>query len=139
MRACGVVCNEAPRFKVLSPDRVEFVQWSPEAEVAAVQSATVGLMPMPDNDWARGKCSFKMLTYLACGVPAVASPWGMNQQVIQGGGAIGAVSEKEWFDAITSLLKDRKSSPCYGCGRAGAGRCTLRLFSAGASYRRGVA
>nr|WP_242533141.1 glycosyltransferase family 4 protein [Niveibacterium umoris] len=99
-----VVCNAAPKWARLDPARVEFVPWSPSSEVAAVQSAWVGLMPMPDTPWTRGKCSFKMLTYLACGVPAVASPYGMNAQVIAGGGAFGAESDDDWIGQLLALL-----------------------------------
>ncbi|WP_374399947.1 hypothetical protein [Niveibacterium sp.] len=112
-----VVCNAAPVFSSIDPARVEFIPWSPQSEVAAVQSAWVGLMPMPDTPWTRGKCSFKMLTYLACSVPAVASPWGMNRKVIDGGGAWGAVSAADWVDALVMLLRD--ADRCAVAGLAG--------------------
>jgi len=112
-----VVCNAPPAFASLDPARVEFIPWAPEREVAAVQSAWVGVMPMPDTPWTRGKCSFKMLTYLACGVPAVASPWGMNRKVIEGGGAWGAVGDAEWADVLVALLRD--AAMCASAGRAG--------------------
>lgn len=114
-----IVCNAPPRLSLVPAERVEFVQWSPDAEVAAVQSADVGLMPMPDTPWTRGKCSFKMLTYMACGVPAVASPWGMNAEVIAGGGALGAVSADDWVDTLVSLLSDCETARTLGAeGRA---------------------
>lgn len=114
-----VVSNTPPLFRAIDPSRVEFIPWSPEREVAAVQSAWVGLMPMPDTPWTRGKCSFKMLTYLACAVPAVASPWGMNQQVIAGGGAFAAVSEGDWVEHLHGLLRDAELARQAGfAGRA---------------------
>lgn len=114
-----VVCNAVPAFRAIAPDRVDFVPWSPETEVASVQSAWVGLMPMPDTPWTRGKCSFKMLTYLACGVPAVASPWGMNREVIDGGGAFAAVSDDDWVDVVQTLLRDPDAATRAGLvGRA---------------------
>lgn len=102
-----VVCNEAPRFARLAADRVEFIRWSEWAEVEAVRSASVGVMPMPDTPWTRGKCSFKMLTYLACAVPAIASPWGMNADVIAGGGALAAATDQAWVDGLVMLLRER--------------------------------
>lgn len=113
-----VVCNTPPVFASLDPDRIEFIPWSPQREVAAVQSAWVGVMPMPDTPWTRGKCSFKMLTYLACGVPAVASPWGMNRKVIDGGGAWGAVTSDDWTDALVMLMRE----PEVGTAAGVAGR-----------------
>ncbi|WP_341677799.1 glycosyltransferase [Niveibacterium sp. SC-1] len=113
-----VVCN-APPVLDLPPDRVQWVPWSREAEVGAIQSATVGLMPMPDTPWTRGKCSFKLLTYLACGVPGVASPFGMNADVIKGGGALGAASAAQWTDALVHLLRERDAAQALGrAGRA---------------------
>ncbi len=109
-----VCCNEAPRFSQLAADRVEFLPWSPESELAAVQSAWLGLMPMPDTPWTRGKCSFKMLTYLACGVPCVASPFGMNQQMIAGGGALGATTEDKWREQILTLLNEPVGAQAFG-------------------------
>ena len=67
---------------------------------------TVGLMPLADSSWEQGKCSFKMLQYMACGVPAVVSPVGMNREVAQKGGALQANSELEWVDALRLLLAD---------------------------------
>jgi glycosyltransferase involved in cell wall biosynthesis len=64
----------------------------------------VGLMPLDDTTWARGKCSFKLLTYMACGVPVVASPVGMNVEVLSAGGGLAARGHDEWIDTIDSLL-----------------------------------
>jgi glycosyltransferase involved in cell wall biosynthesis len=68
-----VVCNASPQFARLPADRVDFVPWTPGTEVTALQDLAVGIMPLPDTDWERGKCSFKMLLYMACGVPVVVS------------------------------------------------------------------
>lgn len=109
-----VVCNAMPRFSRLPEDRVEFLPWSAAGEVAAVQGACVGVMPMPDTAWTRGKCSFKLLTYLACGVPAVASPWGMNAEVIAAGGAFAATDTVEWVEHLVALLRDREGACSVG-------------------------
>jgi len=108
-----VVCNAPPQLD-LPQARVQWVPWSPEAEVRAIQSATVGLMPMPDTLWTRGKCSFKLLTYLACAVPGVASPFGMNVEVIGGGGALGADTQAQWAETLVHLLRDRDAAQVLG-------------------------
>jgi len=108
-----VVCNAPPRLD-LPEARVQWVPWSPQAEVRAIQSATVGLMPMPDTLWTRGKCSFKLLTYLACAVPGVASPFGMNAEVIAGGGALGADTQAQWAETLVHLLRDRAAARALG-------------------------
>ena len=62
-------------------------------------------MPLADSVWARGKCSFKMLQYMACGIPVVVSPVGMNEKVLSMGEiGMGATTADEWVDAISCLL-----------------------------------
>jgi len=101
-----VICDRPPSFHHLPADRVVYRSWRESNEVADIQGMTVGLMPLEDSPWAWGKCSFKMLQYMACAVPAVASPVGMNKQVAALGGALLATSEAEWVDALRTLLTD---------------------------------
>jgi glycosyltransferase involved in cell wall biosynthesis len=71
----------------------------------------VGLMPLDDTEWARGKCAAKMLAYLAAGVPAVVSPVGVNKDILESGElGLGAVSGDEWFRALKSSYDDRERS-----------------------------
>jgi glycosyltransferase involved in cell wall biosynthesis len=81
---------------------------------------TVGIMPLADSSWERGKCSLKMLLYMACEVPVVASPVGMNGDVLaRGDVGIGATSEGAWVEALMRLLRDRGERERMGTvGRA---------------------
>lgn len=100
-----VVSDKAPVFKTLPCNQVVFELWTPAREVAALQEFTVGIMPLEDDPWARGKCSFKMLTYMAIGLPVVVSPVGMNVEILaQGPCGIAANTTDDWVDAISSLL-----------------------------------
>jgi len=110
-----VIADVPPMFRELDVERVEFVQWGEEAERAALRSLTVGIMPLEDSVWARGKCSFKMLTYMASGVPVVASPVGMNAEVL-GLGEIGfgAATSDEWVEALDVLLSDAEKARAMG-------------------------
>jgi len=101
-----VVSDRAPEFLQLPASRVVYRPWSQANEIADIQAMSVGLMPLHDSEWARGKCSFKMLQYMACAVPAVVSPVGMNQEVAAQGGALLADGEKDWIDALLTLLTD---------------------------------
>lgn len=102
-----VVCNRRPSLASLPADRVEYVHWTPAIEVSALQDLQVGLMPLRETAWARGKCAFKMLTYMACGVPVVASPVGMNGEVLaMGSVGFAAKTQDEWVDALATLLAE---------------------------------
>ncbi len=102
-----VVCDRPVHFQRVRPDRVEFVRWRMETEAEIVRSFDVGLMPLPDSDWARGKCSYKMLQYLASGVPAVVSPVGMNQEVLSSANVgMGPQNDGEWKAALSDLRRN---------------------------------
>lgn len=102
-----IVADRPPAFKKLPQSRIEFQPWSPAGEKAALARMSIGLMPLADNDWCSGKCSYKMLCYMAAGLPVVVSPVGMNREVLALGDAgIGAATEQEWVDALIALLDD---------------------------------
>ncbi|MFN0172150.1 MAG: glycosyltransferase family 4 protein [Bryobacteraceae bacterium] len=111
-----LVADRLPVLPGIDPGRIEFIRWSENLEVAAVQSFTVGLMPLADDAWSQGKCSFKLLTYMACGTPAVASPVGMNAEVLATGGGLAACTQREWEDSILHLLEDEGAAGRMGVG-----------------------
>ena len=80
-----------------------------------LQSLDVGLMPLPDTPWTRGKCAFKMLQYLACGVPAVVSPVGMNAEVLaQAPVGRAAADGEQAAQEIGALLDDGAARSALG-------------------------
>jgi glycosyltransferase involved in cell wall biosynthesis len=83
---------------------LEVRAWSEETEIDDLRKFDVGIMPLPDTDWARGKCGFKIIQYMACGIPAVASPIGVNRDIINDtvNGYL-AHSEAEWLQALETL------------------------------------
>ena len=82
-------------------------RWTLEREIAFLQEADIGLMPLEDTPRARGKCSFKALQYMGTGTPVVLSPVGMNCDVVQSGitGFL-ADSPEEWEQALEKLIGD---------------------------------
>jgi glycosyltransferase involved in cell wall biosynthesis len=100
-----VMADRAPHLPTLHAARVRFQTWSEAGEVAALQAMDIGVMPLPDDLWTRGKCSFKMLQYMACGVPVVVSPTGMNAQVLAGGEiGFGPADGAQWTEALLALI-----------------------------------
>jgi len=102
-----ITSDRRPHVPAGLVDRVDFVPWSPESEVASIQAMDIGLMPLTDDAWSRGKCSYKMLLYMSCGIPVVISPVGMNARVL-GLGDVGyaAIGCDDWSNAILSLVDD---------------------------------
>lgn len=80
--------------------------WHEDTEVDLINSFDVGVMPLPDDDWARGKCAFKLIQYMACAVPVIASPVGANRNVVSDACGFLAATPQEWTDALR-LLRDQ--------------------------------
>ena len=109
-----VMADERPALDV-PPHQLEFLQWSPEIEVQAIQGMDVGIMPLRDTLWSRGKCSYKMLLYMSCGVPVVVSPVGMNAEILEVG-SLGhaAASPDDWVGALEAVIEDPKRALVMG-------------------------
>ena len=88
---------------------VDVQTWSEATEVSQLQQCDLGIMPLPDEPWARGKCGFKLIQYMACGLPVVASPVGVNQDIVEPGvNGFLARSDEEWRLALSSLLHEQQ-------------------------------
>lgn len=97
--------NEPPKFKILSENKFDFIKWSPSNEVKVIQTMDIGIMPLEDTLWNRGKCAYKMLLYMACGIPVVVSPIGMNADVLNlSAVGYGAKTNDDWVDALFTLV-----------------------------------
>jgi glycosyltransferase involved in cell wall biosynthesis len=98
---------------------VEFTPWSEAGEVDFLRSLDVGLMPLSDDPFSRGKCGFKILQYMACGVPTVASPVGVNVELCdEGRTGLLAAGPDAWLSALGSIASD----PVAAHARAAAAR-----------------
>jgi glycosyltransferase involved in cell wall biosynthesis len=102
-----VVADRAPEFRKLPTSRVEFVRWTPQVDKSSVARMSIGVMPLKDSEWARGKCSYKMLCYMAAHLPVVVSPVGMNSEVLACGNiGYGASNTPEWIDSLSHLIEN---------------------------------
>jgi len=87
--------------------QIENVRWSLDDEVRLFNTCDIGVYPLADNEWSRGKCGFKAIQFMACGVPVVASAVGVNREIIQDGvNGFLASNEGEWNEKIRRLLGD---------------------------------
>jgi glycosyltransferase involved in cell wall biosynthesis len=104
---------------------LEVLPWSEAEEGRMIQGMDIGLMPLDDSPWSRGKCGYKIIQYMASGVPVVASPVGVNAEiVVDGVTGFLATTEAEWRLAITRLLRD--SDLRHRMGEAGRRRMEER-------------
>ena len=102
------------RLQVIGTDQFELEgvncsarAWRPETQVEELRRFDVGVMPLPDEDWARGKCALKALEYMAMELPTVTSPVGVNADIIQDGvNGMLATTHDEWVERLVRLVKE---------------------------------
>jgi glycosyltransferase involved in cell wall biosynthesis len=80
--------------------------WTLDQEVPLIQQFNVGVMPLPDTTWARGKCAYKLIQCMACGIPVIASPVGANVDAVLPCCGLLAESAAEWLAAFRQLAAD---------------------------------
>ncbi len=96
--------------------RMQFVPWSERIEAETLQRFDIGLMPLEDTPWNRGKCSFKMLLYMSCGAAPIVSPVGTNSEVLALGGAgMAATKLDDWYDRLDDLMVNVARRREIGC------------------------
>ncbi|MGV3478823.1 MAG: glycosyltransferase family 4 protein [Sphingobium sp.] len=83
------------------------LRWSEDEEVSLLRTLDIGIMPLPDDDWSRGKCGYKLIQYMACGLPVIASPIGANCEIVTAGvNGFLADGQEEWANALRQLIDD---------------------------------
>jgi glycosyltransferase involved in cell wall biosynthesis len=83
---------------------LRIIPWSHETEVKSLSRLDVGIMPLPDEPWARGKCGFKLIQYMASGLPVIASPVGVNGEIVDDGvNGFLSDSNEQWVIALEKL------------------------------------
>jgi glycosyltransferase involved in cell wall biosynthesis len=121
--------KERFRLRVIGTDsyqidgvEVEAMPFRPETETADLRPIDIGIMPLPDDEWARGKCGCKALQYMALGIATVCSPVGVNTKIIQDDeNGLLAMTEDQWIEKLTRLLH----SPSLRERLGKAGRATV--------------
>lgn len=124
-----VICSEFPEW---SDVNIERVAWSAAGEAVSLATADIGIMPLSDDEWARGKCAFKLLQYMAAGLPCVASPVGANSgAVLDGITGFHARSNDEWATVLEQLI----ASPALRAQFGAAGRAHVENRYAMRAYQ----
>lgn len=102
-----LLVSNAPPPGAFTELGAEYRPWSPDDEPAALAAMDIGLMPLPDTPYARGKCAFKLLQYMAVGIPGVASPVGANAEVVTDGvDGFLPRDQSAWEEALVRLIED---------------------------------
>lgn len=98
--AVGGRCPAIPGIEVVN------LPWSEATEIDVINTFDVGVMPLFDYEWEKGKCGFKLIQYMACGVPAIASPIGVNAHIVAESSGLLASSSADWLSALQRLYYD---------------------------------
>lgn len=107
-----VIADRQPELEL---SRLGFIKWDLETEIRDLSMIDIGIMPLPDDEWSKGKCGFKLLQYMSMGIPAVASPVGVNTQIIEDGVCgFTCTSENEWKEKLSILITNKKLRTSMG-------------------------
>lgn len=108
----GATADIAARFPGID---VDVQPWSEDTEAGLIQDMDVGIMPLEDGPWEKGKCGYKLIQYMASSVPVVASPVGVNPSIVNGAecGFL-ASSLREWESSLSKLLLDNELRAKFG-------------------------
>ncbi len=93
---------------------VEYLDWSEETELKSLLAIDIGLMPLPDDEYAKGKCSLKAIQYMAMGIPVIGSDIGGNRDVIRDRVDGFVIEDGDWFDRIEFLILNKLSREKMG-------------------------
>lgn len=86
---------------------IHFFPWSEEGEIERINAMDIGVMPLPDTPWMRGKCGYKLIQYMACGLPVIASPVGVNADIVEHGvNGFLADTPADWSRALETLIRN---------------------------------
>lgn len=99
-----IICDKKPDLPLR---HLRFTPWNEATEIADLIRIDIGIMPLTTDAWAEGKCGFKLIQYLALGIPAVATPIGVNSNIIEeGGNGYLCATQDEWVRALKLLIQD---------------------------------
>lgn len=106
------ICDRAPEFDLAS---LQFKAWNRDTEIEDLGEIQIGIMPLKEDAWSEGKCGFKLIQYMALGIPAIATPVGVNKKIIEDGvNGYLCNTEEEWLARLKELLADERKREIMG-------------------------
>lgn len=94
---------------------VNLIQWSEEDEIKEMKKFDIGIMPLIDSPWERGKCGFKLIQYMGCSLPVIGSPVGVNSEIVEDSkNGFLATTIEEWKNSLELLIKDEQLRRKFG-------------------------
>lgn len=110
-----IICDKPPDLDIFPRGQATYIKWSEDIEVDSINRMDVGIMPLSDDDWTKGKCSYKMLQYMACGIPVIVSPVGMNKDILARETlGLAATSSSEWYEAFSFYYQNTSLALAHG-------------------------
>ncbi|WP_413531811.1 glycosyltransferase [Empedobacter brevis] len=110
-----IISDRFEDFKGVFTKNCKLIKWEENNYIENLNKITVGLMPLSNSNWEKGKCSFKMLQYMACFKPVLVSPVGMNKEILEKYDCgISANNAKDWYNNLLTLYKDKNLSENLG-------------------------
>ncbi len=102
--AFHVISNKKPNFEL---NNMVFIPWTEETEIKDILAFDIGIMPLTEDLWSKGKCGFKAIQYMSLAIPAVVSNVGVNREIVEDGvNGFVCVSKSDWFNNLKTLLED---------------------------------
>jgi glycosyltransferase involved in cell wall biosynthesis len=101
---------------------IEHIEWSEETEIDSLSNIDIGLMPLPNDEYAKGKCSLKAIQYMAMGIPVIASNVGGNADVIRNRTDGYVINDADWTDKISHLINNQPLREKMG----NSARCNIK-------------
>lgn len=103
------------KMEYIGPLEIEFIPWSESTEISVIQKFDIGVMPLEQNEWALGKCAYKLIQYMACGVASIGADYGANKDVITDSkSGYLAVDAKDWHEKLKLLISNKELQKSFG-------------------------
>jgi glycosyltransferase involved in cell wall biosynthesis len=110
-----IICDKPPDLDIYPRGQATYIKWSEDIEVDTVNRMDVGIMPLHDDDWTKGKCAYKILQYMSCGIPVIVSPVGMSREILARKTlGLAATSSSEWYEAFSFYYQNTSLARTHG-------------------------